>query len=562
MSDDRAPHVFETPGGFSVSHRGRLLYSGRDPARLPRRLGSACDPGPSRLHLIPSPLLWYGVPELLAAMGPGSALLCVETDPSLAELARSHMPPELVADERAVFLESSSPEEILDVARSMGVFRTCVLVALSGGQSPAMPVCSAVAAALAADFEASWRNRAALMILGHRWARNIFDNIAAIPAIAPVALPHFPGAVIVCGAGPSLEEALSLITQARSTRRTLGVIACDTALGTLLAAGIEPDLVVCLEGQAHNLADFTCLGTRRTTLVADLSSHPAGFHAVRGPKSLTFVRITPSLFLARLEAAFMEAGLRFQAMPPLGSVGVHAVHVAGLLSHGPILAAGLDFSFEPGKTHARGCPSLLAEERRLTRLTRWPGQYAASFRDRTIALDEDAVISKAAVPAGETPRTLSDPILLSYASLMADRFGDGGLYDLRSRGPSIGGRRVSLAEAESFLSTSNAEPAPALGGVSGLGSVPFDADRASKVLAAFLRDEVRRLDSVRLSMHGTAPLERGDFRRLVSESDYLWWGFPDQERARELPQDFLNRLVPQVEFWSRRVAALSASMQQ
>jgi hypothetical protein len=44
----------------------------------------------------------------------------------------------------------------------------------------------------------------------------------------------------------------------------------------------------------------------------------------------------------------------------------------------------------------------------------------------------------------------------------------------------------------------------------------------------------------------------------VMESDYLWWGFPDQDRAAELPQDFLNRLVPQVEFWSDRIARLVA----
>ena len=94
MSDTEAPLVFETQGGLSVRYRGRLLYSAREPGRLPRRIAAACDPGPGRLHLVTSPLLWYGLGELLAAMGPGSAALCVEADPLLAELARSRLPQE------------------------------------------------------------------------------------------------------------------------------------------------------------------------------------------------------------------------------------------------------------------------------------------------------------------------------------------------------------------------------------------------------------------------------------------------------------------------------------
>ncbi len=547
MSDEEAPLVLQTPGGLSVSYRGRLLYSARDPSSLPRRLAAACDPEPGRLHLVPSPLLWYGVAELLSAMGPRSALLCVETDPALAALARASLPPELAGDERIAFVEASSPEQAVEAAKRLGAFRACRLTPLSGGQALDAAAYAAMAAALSSEFEASWRNRAALMMLGPLWARNIFANMAALPEIAPSPLPHFRGAAVVCGAGPSLEAALPLLARLRPT-----VIACDTALGTLMAAGIEPDLVVCLEGQAHNLADFTCLGSRPAALAADLSSHPATFRSVRGPKHLSAVRITPSPFLSRAEAALAKAGVPFLSLPPLGSVGVHAVHMTRLLASGPLLAAGLDFSFEAGKTHARGCPSLLAEERRLNRLTRWPGQFAVSFRDRTMALSRGA---------GGAADLLSDPILLSYAAILAGmgegegrrKGGEGDLYDLRGAGPSIGGRRISIGEAESLLrSTGSGTRDAAAGG--------FDPIKASVQIRAFLEDELGRLEELRLSMRGMSPLSRQAFRRLVLESDYLCWGFPDQERARELPQDFLNRLVPQVEYWARRLTQLSAGV--
>lgn len=547
MSDAETPLVFETSGGLCVSYRGRLLYSGREPSKLPTRVAAACDPGPSRLHLVLSPLLWYGVPEILEAMGPGSAVLCVEADPALAELARSFMPRALAEDDRVAFLEASSPGEAVEAANSLGAFRTCSVLAPSGGEALNASAYKAIAAALSAEFESSWRNRAALTVLGDRWAKNIFDNIAALPAMAPEPLPRFPAAVIVCGAGPSIEDALPFI---RRTRSRLGVVACDTALGTLLSSGIEPDLVVCLEGQAHNLADFTCLGSSPIPLVADLSSHPAAYRAVRGPKHLTLVRITRSPFLSRVTAALSEAALPFLPAPPLGSVGVHAAHIARRLARGPVFATGLDFSFEPGKTHARGCPSLLAEESRLDRLTRWPGQYAASFRERTLKLDD------------ARGGALSDPVLLSYAALLSnDRAAKAapGLYDLRGRGPSIGGQGIGLAEAESLVAASYRESGATTETAAAEKPVGFDEARTASAVAGLLDGEIRRLSELRLSMRGTKSLDKAEFRSRVLESDYLFWAFPDQDRARHLPQDFLNRLMVQVEFWTHRLESLAAS---
>jgi Protein of unknown function DUF115 len=554
MTDAEAPLVFETPGGLSVRYRGRLLYSGRDPAKLPRRVAGTCDRGPSRLLLVPSPLLWYGVPELLAAMGEGSAVLCVEADPALFSLARSRMPEQLRADGRLVFLELSSTEGTIAAASAMGDFRSCSLVPLSGGESLNASLYRAVADSLGDFFESGWRNRAALMTLGPRWASNILDNLAALTAIDPSPPPRFPGAVVVCGAGPSLESALPFVAEGASSGR-LGVVACDTALGSLLASGIEPDLVVCLEAQAYNLGDFTCAGSRPLALAADLSSHPATFRAVRGPKHLSFVRITRSPFLDRVEAALRSAGIPFLELPPLGSVGVHAFRLARLLSDGPILAAGLDFSFETGKTHARGCPSLLAEEGRLDRLTRWPAQFAVSFRDRNIRLDP------AEAGSGDAGlRLLTDPILLSYAALLSDTASAGasgpGLYDIRGRGPSIGMRRVTLDRARALVEASPLKGPP---GASSRGCGPAaggpQPDSAAAI-ASFLRGEAARLEGLRKALRGGTKVPREELSRLVAEVDYLYWGFPDQRRAGDLAQDFLNRLVPQLEYRARRIEGL------
>ena len=271
------------------------------------------------------------------------------------------------------------------------------------------------------------------------------------------------------------------------------------------------------------------------------------------------MRITPSPTLARIEAALSEAGLPFFRAPPLGSVGVHAAHVARSLAAGPLLATGLDFSFEPGKTHARGCPSLLAEERRLDRLTRWPGQYVASFRDRTFAL-------RAGVRSHEGGRSglLSDPILVSYAALLADGAASGGgrepLYDLRAgygegRGPSIGGRPIGLERAESLVAAAFDEGRAGRDAGASPRPQPLSADKAAKVASTVIGGELRRLDELKGAMRGSRRAEAADLRGLIAESDYLFWSFPDQDRAMVLSQDFLNRLAVQADYWSYRLGS-------
>jgi hypothetical protein len=45
----------------------------------------------------------------------------------------------------------------------------------------------------------------------------------------------------------------------------------------------------------------------------------------------------------------------------------------------------------------------------------------------------------------------------------------------------------------------------------------------------------------------------------------LWWSFPDQDRLLShcdgsLPQDLMNRLVPEAEYWAMRLEALLSTL--
>ena len=543
MSDAEAPLVFETPGGLSVQlQRTPPLFGARAAAIFRER-----SPPPA-IRALPAsiscclPCCGTASPKSSPRWDRAARYFASRPDHALADIARTHAAPELAGDEQAAPSSRLLPAEAVDAAKALGAFRACSVVALSGGDILNERTYRNMAERLSAEFEAAWRNRAALMVLGDRWAKNIFDNLAALPAIAPEPLPAFPGAVVVCGAGPSLEAALGFIARARAR---LGVVACDTALGTLLSAGIEPDLVVCLEGQAHNLADFTCLGSNPVALAADLSFPPRRLEDRPRPEALIPRPHNSKPF----PVAHRSGALR--SRHPLPAVAASRLRRRPGRSGraqprpGPILATGLDFSFEPGKTHARGCPSLLAEEAKLDRLTRWPGQYAASFRERTVK------------PAGARGESLSDPILVSYAALLADLFARGeeaeevgpAMYDLRGRGPSIGGRAIDLDEAESLVAESHRRDGSEI-------PACFDGASAARAMSVFLKGEIGRLDELRMCMRGARSMDEASFRRRLMESDYLFWAFPDQDRVRDLPQDFLNRIRGQVEYWSDRLEAL------
>jgi hypothetical protein len=475
-------------------------------------------------------------------------MLCVEADPALAALARESIPATLSASGKVAFIESASPEEVAMRARSMGRFRAASSIALSGGEALNAELYRRMAALVSADIESGWRNRAALMVMGRLWMRNILANVAALPSIRPEAPPRFPGAAFVCGAGPSLEDALPFIV---AHRESLSLVACDTALGSLLQSGIEPDLLVCLEGQAHNLSDFTPLGNRPLRSIADLSSHPATFRALAGTKHLSFAAFTDSPFLRRLERTLDSLALPYLAMPPLGSVGVHAVHLARRLARGPVFAVGLDFSFEPGKTHARGSPSILSEERKLSRVSRWNGQFALSFRTRSFAAP--------CAPLPDGMRLLSDPVLLSYAALLSEYRTAAGaaLYDIRGRGPAIGATILTFDEVAGLLGDSRRLERPGeksmLGDRGNEEAVRPPAEALSAALGVFLEGERSRLEEIRHAMKGRISMDASRYSTLLSDVDYLYWSFPDADRAKDLPRDFLNRLLPEIEFWSWRV---------
>jgi len=130
------------------------------------------------------------------------------------------------------------------------------------------------------------------------------------------------------------------------------LLAADTALPVLREAGLSPDAAVAVEAQHANLADFAGLRGAPLRLFADLTSLPGAARLFEFP---------PCWFLSEFAPVPLFADPAFPPVPripPLGSVGVAAAWIAWRLSRGPVVLAGVDFCYPPGRTHARGAPAL------------------------------------------------------------------------------------------------------------------------------------------------------------------------------------------------------------
>jgi len=426
MSDEE-PRLQETGRGLTIRYKGRHLYSSRDPLAGPRRLAAEAPLAPGTLVYVPSLGLGYGLQELLARLPESCHVLCVEVDPALLAVfaaSRATLP----RSERLSVVRLDDSIQAAGVLQTLGPwrFRRVTTLALCGGCRLEPDAYRRIQQTLEEELRLYWQNRITLIEMSGLWLRNLFANLALLPGAGGIDSLHTGRAIVVAGAGPSLERTLPAIQR---IRKRVCLLAADTALPTLAAAGLRPDWVCVLESQVHNLDDFVPAYDPSLWLLCDLTASPTVLR--RFPlRSFFLSRFYPLELFPRLD----RFGLLPPSLPPLGSVGVTAVQLALRLTRGPVFLAGLDFCYQPGKTHARGAPAhlrALTQSRRLRPAGMYPFE-ALLLRPRLEL-------------RGRLGTTVtSDLVLRSYA-LQLQRLveGYGRVYDLGGEGLPCGATVLS-----------------------------------------------------------------------------------------------------------------------
>ncbi len=340
---DSRPRLVTGPGGVQVYWKERPLL-GADPIQSQRRR-TPPEIKEQTLYLLFSPLLGEGLEDFIRAVPRTSAVLLVEYEDALARLRFNPGAPDIIrtapwaGDHAAV---AAAAERFI----SERAIRNVSPLYVSGGARLHRREFEDATEMTTSLVQQHWQNRGTEIRLGRRWVANIWKNAPRL-TMDFAALGHLSGtAAVLVGAGPSLDRNLSLIAEAAEA--DIPIVAVDTALPALAAAGLTADIAFSMDGQLVNAADFMPWRWDKTILVADVTTH----HAIvrRFPPERRFLFTTR---FSQLELLSSDVTAGFPVVPPRGSVAPSAVEILGrVIGVREILAIGLDFWYRLPRTHA------------------------------------------------------------------------------------------------------------------------------------------------------------------------------------------------------------------
>jgi hypothetical protein len=304
----------------------------------------------------------------------------------------------------------------------------------------------------------------------------------------------------------------------------------------------------------------------------DLSALRATGEMLGGHPRLFFTPWTTLSLFSRLKSA----GLLPEEFPPMGSVGLSAAAIACRLSSGPVIVAGMDFSFTLDLSHARSSPAHLEKLRRQTRLCS-PIDPAGAFRKGCFA---------APSKTGETVR--SNQTMQNYRDLFQREFarppgesGRGGrVRDVIGSGLDLVLETLGVEAACAVLAGGRSDADGAIGGrtagsmeeaAAGPGNgaaAPTRVEDTRKRMADFIRAEIAALQQLRGILAGVSPAGEsadgaGQLGALLDRCDYLWAHLPGcagagGRRPAETDLGFLKQtraeIDPFVKVWETALA--------
>jgi hypothetical protein len=420
------PHLVDTGRGYTVTYRGRSLYSPRDPIGAAVRRVEKLELQPGTLIFIPSLGLGYGLAELLEKL-PGSChILCIEADELLFKLGITQTQP-LPRSSHLTIIRTARPEQAAAIVQQLGPwrFRRVAPLHLCAGYQLHRRTYRVLLEAVEEEIHLFWQNKLTLAAMTELWLKNLFTNLRYLPGAGDIADLATNRPILVCGAGPSLEASLERI---RRIREEVILLSVDTALPVLAEAELVPDWVLTLDAQLYTLQDFIPCRDSRITLLCDLTSNPLVLRLF--PEIFFFsTRFHPLSLFDRLETA----ALLPSSLPPRGSVGVSAVEAALSVTTGPVLFTGLDFSYPRNQTHARSTPFHLTTLRSCNRL-----QPCGMNIFKTLLARPRLWLN-----AAGGGRVLTDLVLHSYARQLRTVIADSARgFDLSAEGLPSGAQRI------------------------------------------------------------------------------------------------------------------------
>lgn len=195
-------------------------------------------------------------------------------------------------------------------------------------------------------------NDSTLERFGKLWLKNTIKNISFYTkkeGIGKLKNLHEGEKALILVAGPSLD---TILPHLPTLSKKMIVICVDTALGSCLKTGIEPDYLITIDPQYWNAMHIRHLKAPNTVLITEISTYPSVF---RFP--CKDIYLTHSIYPAGsvFEDALEKEGFpEFGKLTPGGSVATSAWEFARWIGCESLYFAGLDLSFPKKQTHTKG----------------------------------------------------------------------------------------------------------------------------------------------------------------------------------------------------------------
>ncbi len=522
--DNPNPLLVDTGGGFSILYKNRHLYAVHQPIKSAEKKVKEKSLRPGTVYFVPSPLLFYGMTNFLAVLPESSLIIALEVDEKLFSL--SHSAAEAIpSDSRLVYFYKSL-NKALDYLKQVGIwkYRRVELLSLSGGYALNRAEYDSMLHILTHTVKEYWQNRITVIHMGPLWIKNIFTNIKTLSnrknenSLRAFSSFEYSKPILVAGAGESIESSISDI---KKNRDKIFILAVDTALHILNSHDITPDALVAVDAQIFNMYDVYDFKNSSIPLFFDLSCYPGMVRNFAGELIPFLSLFCSTTLITRLSDALPS----LPVLPALGSVGITAVYIASMLTTGPILYTGLDFSYIPGKSHAKGAPAHIRELVTSERFS--PVGSIELFFRRPFSI----------VTGKGGDRVHTNSILLSYAGVMKDYFYvDERIIDIGKTGLVTSKyQKTSIDEAlnypKNFNNTKRNSP---------LSSIRTDT------LKAFLIQEEKYLSLLYSTIFLWLSERKGeekDIILLLKENNYLYFQFPDQSPEPRISDEYLKRIL-------------------
>lgn len=518
MNLSNPPRLEETGGVLNVYYKNRYLYSS---SNLLKRIHSKIESlelSEGTLIIVPSPLLFHGVDQLVSKLKKNCTILFIEFEECLFSLTENR---------HSLFstVKAYNPNEAESFVENFdfSIFRKIILLPLNNGYFINRNYYNSFHELFQKKLNTYWKNKITMISLSSRWYSNIFSNLPLLLNGKNLSSLKINGPVVVAGAGESLEKSIPALKKYRD-KFTLIVI--DTAASTLFSADIKPDFILAVESQFYNIFDFYNFRNSGIPVICDLTSYPQTGR-ITGAENFFFMsEFTKSAFLDFMESKDL---IPFK-IPPMGSVGVIAVYIASLLTDSPLIYTGLDFSFIPGKSHSKNSPFITLTSLLSSRLT--------SLNNYSFCLRGECTKTKAV--NGKTVYTNS--ILRSYSDNLKEILsGRKSIFSLFPSG--ITENKNNIPDEESLyklLSEKTVMP--------GIETTENTDSFSSSQLKEFYQNELNKISSIiRSSVDYLNSKNNEDIEFNIKENldkcSYITADFPENNAAETITPPFIKRVL-------------------